>query len=224
MPTGARGGYGSAVIGDQFLRCAETAAALIDSEAVSSAWESASALDGYTVGGLAGHLARAVLTVERYLDQPSPPADAELADAAGYFTRVLGSHDPVDSEMHQRVRERGASTAAEGPAALAGQVRETIDALRERLAGDRLSEAVQVLDGVTLTLAEYLRTRVVELVVHLDDLAVSVGRPGPPDLPAAIYRTVAAVLGQVAADRAGGLQTVRSLARRERQPEAVRAL
>lgn len=216
--------YFAAVIAEEFLDCAEAAAALIDSDAVAAAWDAASALEGYAVGGLAGHLARAVLTVERYLDQPSPPGGADLSDAAGYFTRVLGDHDPLDSQLHRSVRDRGAATASDGPAALSGELRATLSRLRERLDAERLAAPVQVLDDVTLTVADYLETRLVELVVHLDDLAVSVGLPGPPPLPERVYQTVAGTLGRVAADRAGGLETVRSLARTERHPGPVRAL
>lgn len=207
-----------------FDRCARATAELIASDAVAEAWSAPSALEGYTVAGLAGHLGRAVLTVEAYLDRPAPPADAHLTDAAGYLTAVLGSHDPVDSELHQAVRERGVEAGTHGAAILAADVRETTERLRQRLGDADLSRPIQVAGGIVLPLEHYLETRLVELVVHLDDLSVSVGRAGADALPDAAYATVAGVLGRVAAARAGGLATVRSLARRERHPEAVRAL
>jgi hypothetical protein len=74
-----------------------------------------------------------------------------------------------------------------------------------------------------MSLEEYLRTRLVELAVHADDLAVSAGR-AVADLPEQAWVVAAEVLGGVAALRSGGVLTVRALARAERQPDAVRAL
>ncbi len=207
-----------------FLATASVAQQWIDSDAVAARWEQPSALAGYTVAGLAGHLARAVLTVERYLDAPAPAVESGDTDAAGYFATALGADDPVDSERHHRIRQRGVDTAADGPAALVAQLGEARKRLADRLQPAAMAHRIEVAGGVTLPLGAYLETRVVELVVHLDDLAASVGADDPGELPAAAVDVTAAVLARVAARRAGGLATVRSLARRERQPEAVRAL
>lgn len=205
-----------------FLDAAGTAEQLIGSTAVADRWEDASALEGYSVGGLAGHLARAVLTVEHYLDQPVP--DGAPTDAAGYLVRALASHDPVSSDFHGRVRQRGEQVASRGQEALVAELREARLVLTDRLAAVEPGRHLAVLDGTVLPIEEYLETRLVELVVHLDDLAVSVAQDGPGDLPAAAFETVAAVLARLAVRRAGPLATIRSLARRERHPEAVRAL
>jgi hypothetical protein len=147
-----------------------------------------------------------------------------LTDASGYLAAVLGEEDPVSSDLHRGVRLRGAETAADGPSALAAAVRDTVARLGGRLDEATLGRPLRVLDGVTLTVADYLRTRLVELVVHLDDLAVSVERSFADTLPDEAFAEVANVLARVAVHRHGGLATVRSLARRERHPEAVRAL
>ena len=68
-----------------------------------------------------------------------------------------------------------------------------------------------------MTVDEYLRTRVVELVVHADDLAASVGvapmAPRPETGKIAIDALV-----DVARIRHGDLAVLRALARRERDP------
>lgn len=207
-----------------FSLCAAAAEQLIASDAVGRRWDDASALEGYTVAGLAGHLARAVLTVEPYLEAAGRAEPDRLADAAGYFVAVLAGHDPVDSDVHRTVRARGAEQAADGPAVLAAAVRDARTRLAARLDADTLRQVVAVRDGVTMTVEDYLRTRVVELVVHCDDLAVSVGGHEPEMLPAEAYPVAAAVLAEVAVRRAGGLATVRSLSRRERQPHGATAL
>jgi hypothetical protein len=215
------------VIAPLFLTCAGRAADAIASPEVAAAWDAGSALEGYAVAGLAGHLARAVLTVETYLDRAPDGVEDDagaLTDASGYLVAVLGEEDPVSSDLHRGVRLRGAETAADGPSALAAAVRDTVARLGGRLDEATLGRPLRVLDGVTLTVADYLRTRLVELVVHLDDLAVSVERSFADTLPDEAFAEVADVLARVAVRRHGGLATVRSLARRERHPEAVRAL
>jgi hypothetical protein len=174
------------------------------------------------VGALAGHLARAVLTVNRYLDRPAP-AGATL-DAANYFVRVLGAHDPVTSDLHLAVRDRAADEAGDGPDALVARLRDARLEAEVRLAATDGYTSIAVLDDTVMSVEAYLETRLVELVVHLDDLAVSVGLDIADDIAPQAYKTVASVLAQVAAARVGGLATMRSLARRERQHEAVRAL
>lgn len=204
-----------------YVAVAVAAEETIASTAVTASWDEPSALDGYTIGGLAGHLARAILTVERYLDRPAP--EFTTTDAAGYFAHVLADHDPVTSELHRSVRQRSVDESRDGPAALLARVRDARRSLEPRLAaaGD---QPIAVLGDLVLPLGEYLQTRIVELVVHLDDLAVSVGRPGPVGIPPGAYDVVAAVLARVAVRRVGPLPTIRSLARAERHPDAVRAL
>ena len=207
-----------------FVAAGDAAARLIASDDVAARWNEPSALAGYTVAGLAGHLARAVLQVASYLDRPAaPPAGHPLDDAPGYFVIVLGDHDPVDSDLHRAIRERGQQVAAQGPAALARQLTAAQRELEGRFDAEGMDRLVTVREGVVLTLEGYLATRLVELVLHLDDLALSVDRE-PEAVPDGAYDVVAGVLARLAARRAGGLATVRSLARSERQPEAIRAL
>jgi hypothetical protein len=72
-----------------------------------------------------------------------------------------------------------------------------------------------------LTLDDYLVTRLIELLVHTDDLAVSVGLPSP-DFPLAASRPAIAALVDVAILRHGDDAVLRALSRRER--DAVDAL
>ena len=206
-----------------FLMTAELAERLIGSDEVADRWNDDSALDGYTVGGLAGHLARAVLTVERYLAETGD-VEGDPTDAAGYIVRTLGSHDPVASDFHSGVRARGEETASKGPTRLVRLLQDSRASLATQLADVDPSRRLTVLDGTVLSVEDYLETRLLELVIHLDDLAVSLGHDGADGIPPDAYATVAAVLARVAVQRVGGLETIRSLSRRERHPEAVRAL
>lgn len=98
------------MVPEPVLGLGRLAAELIESDDVAAAWDERSALEGYSVGALAGHLARAVLTIEKYLDAPPPPQDRPRISAAQYFTTVLADHDPIDSDFHRSVRDRGADT------------------------------------------------------------------------------------------------------------------
>ncbi|MDQ0911533.1 hypothetical protein QFZ22_007518 [Streptomyces canus] len=55
-----------------FLDTAGVASVLLRSPVLAERWERPSALDRFRVSGLAGHLARAVLNVERWLAEPVP--------------------------------------------------------------------------------------------------------------------------------------------------------
>lgn len=121
-----------------FLAMAERVEETLGSGAVAKHWQDPSALEGYSVAGLAGHLARGVLTVEKYLQAPAPSEDSEATDAPGYVVAVLDDQDTVDSDFHRPVRARSLETAAGGAASLAREVRET----RERLAR-HLNDAIR---------------------------------------------------------------------------------
>lgn len=70
---------------------------------------------------------------------------------------------------------------------------------------------------------DFLLTRVVELVVHIDDLAVSLGLPTPA-LPEAAAGATIKLLSSLAAWRHGSLNVIRALARQERAPASIVAL
>jgi len=75
-----------------------------------------------------------------------------------------------------------------------------------------------------MTLDDYLPTRIVEIVVHADDLAVSVGAP-PVPFPADVVDVVVDVLVRTARVTHGDLAVVRALSRRERDAaDALRVL
>ena len=72
----------------------------------------------------------------------------------------------------------------------------------------------------SMSLDEYLVTRLLELVVHLDDLAVSLGVDTPAVDAQAVDLVTQCFLG-VARIRNGDVAVIRALARRERAPATV---
>jgi hypothetical protein len=197
---------------------------LLDEQALRDRWEKPSALALMSVGALAGHLLRAMALVENYLDRAEPDiGQSTVIRPAQYLAQAL-TDDDLESALHQSIRQRGAEMAEGGPGSVVARWDATATALRARLAAEPAGRMVTVLDGMVLTLDDYLRTRVLELCVHGDDLAVSLGVPTPA-LPEPAVDVAAGILLEVARIRHGGLAILRALARRERdEVEALRVL
>jgi hypothetical protein len=187
-----------------------------------------SALAEFSVRGLAGHLRRAMTMVEAYLDQAAPDAGPDTDDAtvsaAAYFATVLPADRDLDSEFHRAIRQRGIETAPERPDDFSLVWAESAGNLITRLEQEPADRLVQVFGGVVLTLDEYLATRLVELVVHADDLAVSLD-VAPALLSPVVTGLVITTLVEVARLRHGDSAVVRALCRRERDSaEALRVI
>ncbi|HZE33962.1 MAG TPA: hypothetical protein VE198_21340 [Actinoallomurus sp.] len=70
---------------------------------------------------------------------------------------------------------------------------------------------------------DFVTSRLLELVVHSDDLAYSVGMP-TPELPAEATETVVDLLSRIALRRHGPTNVLRALSRAERAPSSISAL
>jgi uncharacterized protein (TIGR03083 family) len=119
-------------------------------------------LEGWTVRDLAAHITMAVETVSRNLDRDEPTkpqltlldwpfATAARAGDIADGTRDLAAAHPDLDALYARTEERLTHKLADAP-------------------GDRLLAA----RTGAMTLADYLVTRTVELVVHTDDLNAAV--------------------------------------------------
>ncbi len=204
-----------------FLDAASTAVQLLERRELGERWQQDSVLPQFAVAALAGHLLRGMTTVEQYLGGPEP--DEAGISAARYFHTVIRSAD-INDPAHQAIRGRGAEAAAAGPAALASEARAALAGLSPRLSEIGAGRRLRVAGGLVMTLDEYLRTRVVELVVHADDLAASLGVELAPPRPDTCAVAIDVLVG-VARIRHGDLAVLRALARRERDPvQALRVL
>jgi len=206
-----------------YLHAAGVAQSVIASPAVAESWNQPSCLHGMSVGELAGHLARSVLQVEWFLDEPI--VGGPLTDAVEYYARLAGTDDP-GSPLNVGVRARSAETAAVGHAHVIQDVADGLARLTTRLDTEPTDRRVGIRHqpGEEMLLDEYLRTRCVELVVHTDDLAISVGRPTSDGSPAATGIAVD-VLTAAARRRHGDHAVLTALTRRERdESDAGRVL
>ncbi len=207
-----------------FLESAEAARALLANPAVATRWNQPSALEAMTVASLAGHLLRSVTTVAGYLAE-APPGLDNLIDPPGYLLSIDGLSSPdgpaLDSELHEAIRRRAADAAQDGPDQLLAQWDAAVEELSGRLATEPPTRAVRVLEGRVMLVDDYLVTRLIELLIHGDDLAVSIGAE-TPSFPDVAWQRVIDTLTAVAVRRHGPRAVVRAMTRTER--DAVRAL
>lgn len=200
-----------------FLGAADTARRLMDHPRLEESWDQHGALELMTVGALSAHLARAVTVVPGYLDTDGHPP---LRDAPDYFLALSPQADTdLDSELSRSVRARAEEEAQAGLAAVVSSWDDARRELGRRLPEEDLERPIRVRSS-TMQIGDYLITRLVELVVHTDDLAVSLQAPTPPFEPA-VTNEVIICLTEMARRRHSDLEVIRAMSRRERADPGV---
>lgn len=194
-----------------FLEGAQVVAEALGAQVVADAWDLPSVLEDQQVSGLAGHLARGgVWVVADYLDESVPDPRVDLSSAGHYFHTLSGTLSPGD---HETIRRRGAEVAAAGHGELCRALGQRLEALRPRLRSLEAGHLIAVIGRKVMRLDDYLTTRVVEQVVHLDDLARSVDRE-PWPVPAAATAAAIEVGIDIARRQGGSTAVIRALYRR----------
>jgi hypothetical protein len=204
---------------ESYFTVADTAVDLLANHEVAKAWQGPSALQGFTVGGLAEHLAIQIFWVRRCLDASVPPV--EPIGLLDHYERVTWNTSGIDDEPNQVIRQFGEDAALEGHAKLVERARATLADLRTGLPAEDRPVFLPWVQW-SLSLNDLLITRLMELAVHSDDLAVSVGLP-TPDLPTEAADIVASLLVRLAVRRHGLTPVLRGLSRAERAPETIAA-
>lgn len=193
------------------IEAVDAAADLMSRPSVAAGWDEPSALAGLTVGGLCAHLVRAAGATLAYLDRT--PSDMEPAD--DLLTPITYFHAAVDSPIHEQIKDVSANESAIGHAAMAAKCRDLTEQLRQRLAVEPTDRLVGALGGRMLTLDDFCRTRLIEVLLHLDDLAVSVGESRPETDPVGVAIVVDIIEG-IARHLHGDWEVLYALARSER--------
>lgn len=200
-----------------FLSTADTARSLLDDPRLGERWASPSALPRMTVGALAAHLSRAVTVVPVYLETP---ADPPFVDAPGYFLALFPAADTdPDSGMATDVRARAEGDAVGGLAGVRAAWDEARRRVEHQLTNVGPTPGISV-RGSAMQVRDYLVTRLVELVVHSDDLAASLDL-SPPDFDRVATDTVVSCLTEMAVRRHSPLAVIRAMTRVERGDPTV---
>jgi hypothetical protein len=206
---------------DGYLAATAATISLLAEPAVARRWEAPSALAGMSVAALSGHLARQIFSVDTLLAEPS--ADQEPISLLAHYARVDWIDAGPDDEANAGIRRDAAAEAAAGPAALAARARDAAGRLSTSLASAPPDRIIALpWTSWALRLNDLLVTRMMEIAVHGDDLAYSVGLPTPA-LPADVADTVVVLLARLALRRHGQPALLRALSRAERAPATITA-
>jgi hypothetical protein len=176
-----------------------------------------------TVGALAAHLGRQVHRVPLVLAAPVPDDEPPVTVDEHYARSAWvgrAADDPVNVAIARDSRE----DAEAGPDEVLARAAAALAALRTDLPAQPAGLVVRPpWTDWSLTLDDFLLTRLLEIAVHTDDLAVSVGTP-PPALPDEVTAPVLALLTRLAARRHGVTSVLRALSRAERAQGSISAL
>lgn len=204
-----------------FVTAATTALDLASTDEVRAAWDDESACAGMTVGGLAHHLVQQAVNTVRLLEmEPVAEPAIPLLD---HYARAAWVGDGPDDESNVSIRE-DADTAAElGADRVLDAAAAALPLLEPALHRHRVPDQVRIpWQGWSLSTSDFLATRAMEIIVHSDDLAASVGLP-TPEFPGDVVEEVLALLTGVAVRRHGQAAVVRALSRPQRAPASVSA-
>jgi hypothetical protein len=204
-----------------YLESAAATTTVLAHPAVAGCWEAPSALAKLRVGALTAHLVSQLTQVPPVLDAPVVHERVSLPE---HFARSTWTDGDIDSPVNTYIRDAAEEAAAAGPQALAAAARAALAELGERLPAEPPDRVIQLPWGPwALSLDDYLTTRLIELAVHCDDLAASIGAD-PPAFPPGGLDTVIGVLCRMAARRHGPTALIRALSRAERAPKTIAAL
>ncbi|KRC66396.1 hypothetical protein ASE12_17485 [Aeromicrobium sp. Root236] len=205
----------------EFVDACHVALRLASRPEVAEAWDAESACAGMTVGGLTHHLLAQAKYVARFLGQP-PTTDSPIPLLDHYAGAAWVSAAPED-EANTSIRDEGNDAAAVGRDAVLAEVEPLIAQLPDLLRTPRDPDTIFIpWQGWALTTDHFLVTRSMEIMVHSDDLAASVGLP-TPEFPDSIAAHVVDLLGGVAVRRHGQAAVIRGLSRPQRAPGSISA-
>lgn len=208
-----------------FLSAVDVSLGLAARPEVRDAWGSESACAGMTVGGLTHHLLRqagnTVLGLQA--DPGQTPADTPVIALQEHYARAAWVQAGPDDEANVSIRNSDNEAAGVGPEVVLEVGREWATELPALLASPRSPDTFFIRwQGWSLTTEDFLTTRMMEMVVHGDDLAASVG-VDTPTYPDAVVRPVLDLLTGVAVRRHGQTAVVRGLSRPQRAPGSISA-
>lgn len=204
------------------MTSARTAATLLTAEWVREHWDAESACAGMTVGGLAFHLAAQAGRSTEILSTPvADPGD--VVTIAEHYRRADWANSGLDDEANIGIRASADDQANAGFGALCAKVTADLEALPGVLASRSADDPVLIpWQGWALTAHDFLVTRLMEMLVHSDDLAASLDVP-TPQFPDEAVRLVLGLLTSVAVERHGQTTVLRALSRPQRALDSISA-
>ena len=211
---------------DAYFGAVDWLRAVLGRSEIADAWAEPSAVTQYTVGGVAAHAVHSVLWLEQLL-RDSEPVGLRRVTISEFFGRnrvEVSEESDAFSASLRAAAEAFALTGAPVVIAACTGSRDELVGLLGAASADRAVPVVRVAGG-QVSLQEYLRTRVLEVVVHADDVACSVPGLLVPDPPRDAVEISLGVCLEMARVRGGDLGVLRAFTRVERaEPDALRVL
>jgi hypothetical protein len=176
-------------------------------------WLLPSALPKMSIGALACHLGRQVVRAAELLPVATDVPPLDCVDTHYHQAAWVMSASPDDPPNDRTTDDAEASL---GAAALAGRSSGALHTVRRLLADGMARDVVAIpWQGWSLRRDDFLLTRMLEIVVHADDLALSIG-VRTPEFPAEVFAPVRDLLVRLAVNRHGQSAVISALARSER--------
>ncbi|HEY7042897.1 MAG TPA: maleylpyruvate isomerase N-terminal domain-containing protein [Nocardioidaceae bacterium] len=212
-------GFAGSLDRSAVLQAADLVAELVARSEVAQAWTSESSCVGMSVGGLTRHLVSQPVNVVKLLR--ADQSDAETIPLLEHYARAAWVREDLEGDTNRSIRESADREASEGrdtALALLAQARSEI----ESTLADAPSTTYIPWQGWSLATDDFLVTRLMEMVVHADDLAASVAVP-TPEFGTDVLDPVFRLLTAIAVRRHGQDAVVRTFARPQRAPRDVAA-
>lgn len=199
-----------------FAEAAQSFSALLAEPAAVDRWTQPSAVERYTVGGLTAHVSAAIAWIVPLCDAAAPPGPPSL-NLGDYYLDLRIAPDTDSAPTHDLLVAIAQNAAGRGPERVIASFASAVERATQRLGETDLARLVDLRPALahTMRLDEFAATRVVELVVHGDDLAASLSLPTPESGAAAAALTID-VLMATARRRYNDTEVIRALARRGR--------
>jgi mycothiol maleylpyruvate isomerase-like protein len=196
-----------------FPVAAAVALELISRDEVRDRWPRPSVLPKMSVGALACHLGRQVVRAAELLPVATDVPPLESVDEHYHRAAWVTSSSPDDPPNDRSADE---ASAALGLAVLAERSAGALETVRRLLTDGTARDVVLIpWQGWSLRRDDFLLTRMLEIVVHSDDLARSAG-VRTPEFPAEVFAPVRDLLVRLAVRRHGQSAVISALTRRER--------
>ena len=209
-----------------FIRTGMDFFELVSQPEVAAQWDQPSALERMSVGAVAAHGLGILEHILNDCERPEPATPRFLGIVEYTRAARLDKREDLNSEGHAMLIGGAERQAAEGVESLLTSAAGWLEQLRWMLPAMDPNKHVYLprLPPMSGPLAMMIANRTVELTVHMDDLAVSVGLPTPPITPEAGAMALT-VLTSVARRMNTDLEVIRVMARAERaKPDAARAI
>jgi hypothetical protein len=208
---------------DAYFNAVDWLRGILSRAEVVESWSQPSGVAFYTVGGVAAHAVHGVLWLEQVLKDTEPVGlrRVKIPEYMG-LNRIDGENDDPFGASLRSAAEAFSETGARIVAAALTVSRDELVPLLRAAPATRAVPVIRVA-GAYAPLSEYLSTRILEAIVHGDDVANSVPDlhvPAPPPDAVAVCFNVCMELARA---RVGDLESLRAFTRVERAiPDALR--